>query len=129
MMKDLLEKLLKVLLVYCSLSSLIYLHSKLGRRREREGERVNNEYEAALQLQREWNNNGNFSRQTKIVILSHWRSGSSFLGGIFESSKDVMYIFEPFQDLGSRIIRKVKAHLTVNYLMTKIFQKFLRRRG
>ena len=67
---------------------------------------ASSEYEVALQLQREWNNAGNFSRQTKIIIFSNWRSGSSFLGGIFESSKDVMYIYEPFQDLGSRIIRK-----------------------
>ena len=104
------DRLFKVLLIYCSLSSVIYLQSKLGRRsgERRERDRTSSEYQVALQLQREWNNIGNFSRQTKIIIHSNWRSGSSFLGGIFESSKDVMYIYEPFQDLGSRVVRKAK---------------------
>ena len=39
------------------------------------------------------------------LLYSSWRSGSSFLGGVFEASPQVMYIYEPFQDYGVNIIR------------------------
>ena len=105
--RDVMERLLKVLIIYCCVSTVIYFQyqrSQVQAVRKSEG-KERNEYEVALELQREWNNVGNFTRQTKIIIPSYWRSGSSFLGGIFESSPDVMYIYEPFHDLGGRIIR------------------------
>ena len=100
------EKLFKVLIIYCSVSSLIYFKTRAPTSpNPRHEGGPSSEYEVALELQREWNNAGNFSRQRKIIIHSSWRSGSSFLGGIFESSREVMYIYEPFHDLGGRIIR------------------------
>ena len=63
-----------------------------------------NTFEGVISLQKEWivpytpdKNN--------IVIVSSWRSGSSFLGGIFESSSEVMYFYEPFHDYGPSILR------------------------
>ena len=81
------EKLFKVLIIYCCVSTVIYFQNKprsTTSPRYEGGE--SNEYEVALDLQREWNNAGNFSHQRRIIIFSNWRSGSSFLGGIFESS-------------------------------------------
>ena len=60
---------------------------------------------AALELQREWTNPGHLPRTTTTLLYSTWRSGSSFLGGVFEASPQVMYIYEPFQDYGVNIIR------------------------
>ena len=100
------EKLFKVLIIYCCVSTVIYFRNRISTSTSPRHEgKQNGEFEAALELQREWNNAGNFSRQRKIIIHSNWRSGSSFLGGIFESSPEVMYIYEPFHDLGGRIIR------------------------
>ena len=81
------EKLFKVLIIYCCVSTVVYFQNKAKTTtspRNEGGE--NNEYEVALDLQKEWNNAGNFSKQRRIIIHSNWRSGSSFLGGIFESS-------------------------------------------
>jgi len=69
-------------------------------------EKFNIEFETALQLQREWTNAGkNVTRHNTILIYSTWRSGSSFLGGIFEASPSVMYLYEPFQDFGAKYFR------------------------
>ena len=106
------EKLFKVLIIYCCVSTVIYLQTRtsVSTSHRHEGRQSSSsEYEVALELQREWNNAGNFSQQRKLIIHSSWRSGSSFLGGIFESSPDVMYIYEPFHDLGGRIIRNLNS--------------------
>ena len=61
-------------------------------------------FQGVLSLQKEWIQILT-QNQTNIAIFSSWRSGSSFMGGIFEASSLVMYIYEPFHDFGSKIIR------------------------
>ena len=70
------------------------------------------DFETALQLQREWTNAGNVTRHKTILIYSTWRSGSSFLGGMFEASPSVMYLYEPFQDFGTKYFRLIMLNFT-----------------
>ena len=53
-------------------------------------------------------------RTTTTLLYSTWRSGSSFLGGVFEASPQVMYIYEPFQDYGVKIIRYTITNVLVS---------------
>jgi len=69
-----------------------------------------------LKLQRDWiaEEMKEFEEQTegekveikRIVVVSSWRSGSSLIGGLFDSHPGMMYIHEPFQDYGAKIIRR-----------------------
>lgn len=45
------------------------------------------------------------SYQKRILIISTWRSGSSFLGEIFESLPGTFYYYEPLHSLGTRKLR------------------------
>jgi hypothetical protein len=59
------------------------------------------------------------SGRQRILIVSSWRSGSSFVGGLFNSHPGgwgcwqinyldppgMMYIYEPFQEYGAKLLR------------------------
>ena len=36
---------------------------------------------------------------SQVLIVAFGRSGSSFLGGIFNSNPDIFFIFEPFESI------------------------------
>ena len=113
------ERLNRVILVFCLLNTVIYMYlhtqqrlaplSSPGPGKEKNQEdgmsRLSTQQRAALELQQEWTNPGHLPRTTTTLLYSTWRSGSSFLGGVFEASPQVMYIYEPFQDYGVNIIR------------------------
>ena len=42
----------------------------------------------------------------KIMILTYKRSGSTFLGDLFDQSPDVFYVFEPLFGLGDKYVTK-----------------------
>lgn len=93
-----------ILLFLLLLFSLLY-HEK---RKDESNEGVQTaEIRKALLLQKEWNGMEKFEKRKIILIYSTWRSGSSFVGGIFESNPGMMYIYEPFQDIGIKIVRFV----------------------
>ncbi|CAJ0937897.1 unnamed protein product [Ranitomeya imitator] len=59
---------------------------------------------------------------THVLILSSWRSGSSFIGQIFNHHPDVFYLFEPghsvwmrFRKEGAKLLHYAKVKLCVPY--------------
>ncbi|XP_023333319.1 carbohydrate sulfotransferase 5 [Eurytemora carolleeae] len=91
----------------------------------------NSEYELtpadnALSLQMEWVQESmkeikKIEERRRILIVSSWRSGSSFLGGLFESHPGMMYVFEPLHDLEDKIARSAnECKMSVNRL-TSLF--------
>ena len=55
----------------------------------------------------------NSRRRKMIVIVTEMRSGSSFVGRIFERSPDVLYFFEPLQGISFIMKSKPNANLEV----------------
>ena len=50
--------------------------------------------EKALSLQKEWIGMENIGERRNILLYSTWRSGSSFVGGLFESSPGNLYFIK-----------------------------------
>ncbi|CAH1775564.1 unnamed protein product [Owenia fusiformis] len=54
-------------------------------------------------LSKRYSINGYFhterSRITKVIILTYYRSGSSFFGEIFKNNKEILYMYEPLKFL------------------------------
>ncbi|XP_012677811.2 carbohydrate sulfotransferase 1 [Clupea harengus] len=51
--------------------------------------------------------NYNFSRKTHILILATTRSGSSFVGQLFNQHSDVFYLFEPLYHVQTTLIPRL----------------------
>ena len=58
----------------------------------------------------EWNSAPRKSSKQKVLILAQGRSGSSFLGEIFNQDKNVFYVYEPL-------------HIRKTFLKTGVFQE------
>jgi len=83
--------------------------------------------EEVLKLQRDWiaeemeeMNLLNRDQMKQIVVVSSWRSGSSLIGGLFDSHPGMFYIYEPFLDHGAKFIRRNQSLAAVR--MNSLFQ-------
>ncbi|XP_063289372.1 carbohydrate sulfotransferase 5-like [Pelobates fuscus] len=50
-------------------------------------------------------------KHVHVLIVSSWRSGSSFLGSIFNNHPDVFYMFEPGNPVWMKLLHETAEHL------------------